>query len=47
LTYVIGGKEYTLTNDEWMFPASDIQMGNLAQGGKMMMNFEHPGPLGP
>ena len=42
LTYVIGGKEYTLTADEWLFPETNI---NLAQGGT---KIEHRmGPVGP
>lgn len=28
LTYVIGGKEYTLTPEEWLFPEVNL---NLAQ----------------
>ena len=30
LTLVINGKDYVLTNEEWMFPAEDMK---LAQGG--------------
>mmetsp|Transcript_22280 Transcript_22280/g.34459 ORF Transcript_22280/g.34459 Transcript_22280/m.34459 type:complete len:147 (+) Transcript_22280:922-1362(+) len=42
LTLVINGIDYTLTNDEWMFPSQPIQ---FAQGGQQMkFNF---GPLGP
>jgi hypothetical protein len=39
---VIGGKDYNLTPDEWMF---DPQQLNLAQGGQKM-EFKM-GPLGP
>jgi hypothetical protein len=31
LTYVINGKDYTLTPDEWMFDQKQVE---LAQGGK-------------
>ena len=42
LTYVIGGKDYTLDAEEWLFPEVNIQ---LAQGGHMI---EHTmGPVGP
>jgi len=41
-TLVIGGKDYNLTPDEWMF---DPQQLNLAQGGQKM-EFKM-GPLGP
>ena len=41
-TFVIGGKDYNLTPDEWMF---DPQQLNLAQGGQKM-EFKM-GPLGP
>lgn len=41
-TLVIGGKDYSLTPDEWMF---DPQQLNLAQGGQKM-EFKM-GPLGP
>jgi len=34
MAFVIGGKNYELSNDEWMFPAKDISMDMLAQGGK-------------
>jgi hypothetical protein len=43
LTLVINGKDYTLTNEEWMFPSQDISM---AQGGSQTLNFDM-GPLGP
>ena len=39
---MIGGQDYTLTNEEWMFPSQQIQ---FAQGGQKM-NFKM-GPLGP
>lgn len=26
LTFVIGGKDYTLTNDEWMFDPQSVSM---------------------
>ena len=42
MTLVIGGKDYTLSNDEWMFPSQPIQ---FAQGGQKM-KFSM-GPLGP
>ena len=41
-TLVIGGKDYNLTPDEWMF---DPQSLNLAQGAQKM-EFKM-GPLGP
>lgn len=42
MTLVIGGKDYTLDNDEWMFP---VDKSNLAQSqAKMMKKFA---PLGP
>merc|ERR1719454_2307281 len=42
LTYVIGGKDYTLDAEEWLFPEVNL---NLAQGGHMI---EHRmGPVGP
>jgi len=42
MTLVIGGKDYTLSNEEWMFPA---QKPSLAQSGQQM-HFSM-GPLGP
>lgn len=42
MTLVIGGKKYTLNNDEWMFPE---QKPSLSQGGNVM-KF-NMGPLGP
>ena len=42
LTLVIGGDEYTLSNEEWMFPSEQIK---FAQGGQTL-NFKM-GPLGP
>jgi hypothetical protein len=33
MAYIIGGKEYKLENDEWMFPPKPIPKGSLAQGG--------------
>jgi hypothetical protein len=42
MTLVIGGDEYTLTNEEWMFPSEQIK---FAQGGQTM-HF-NMGPLGP
>jgi hypothetical protein len=33
MSFVIGGKEYELTNDEWMFPAKTLSSASLAQGG--------------
>jgi hypothetical protein len=41
LTLVINGKDYTLSNEEWMFPSQTIEM---AQGGVIDFNM---GPLGP
>ena len=41
LTYVINGKDYTLTPDEWMFDQKQVE---LAQGGKTKFSM---GPLGP
>lgn len=43
MTLVIGGKDYTVSNEEWMFPAQSLA---LAQSGGMM-KFKKPGPLGP
>lgn len=42
MALVIGGKDYTLSNDEWMFPA---QKPSLSQGGTTV-KFSM-GPLGP
>jgi len=42
MTLVIGGKDYTLDNDEWMFP---IDKSNLAQSQQKMM--KKYAPLGP
>lgn len=42
MSLVIGGKKYTMNNDEWMFPA---QKPSLSQGGNVM-KF-NMGPLGP
>lgn len=47
MAFVIGGKNYELTNDEWMFPAKDVNSGMLAQGGKSSITFKQYGPLGP
>lgn len=47
MAFVIGGQHYELTNDEWMFPAKDVQSGMLAQGGVSSMTFKQYGPLGP
>jgi cathepsin D len=44
MTLVIGGKDYTLSNEEWMFPAQQIQ---LSQGGSQLTKFAKLGPLGP
>jgi len=44
MTLVIGGKNYVIANEEWMFPAQ--QMG-LAQTGEQQMKFKKIGPLGP
>jgi len=43
MALAIGGKDYKLNNDEWMFPS---QSPSLSQGGKMTVNFSM-GPLGP
>jgi cathepsin D len=42
LTLVIGGDEYVLSNEEWMFPAEQVK---FAQGGQTL-NFKM-GPVGP
>lgn len=42
LTYVIGGKHYTLSPEEWLFPEMNI---NLAQGGQRIQH--RLGPVGP
>jgi len=42
MTLVIGGKDYVMSNEEWMFPA---QKPSLSQGGQQM-HFSM-GPLGP
>ena len=40
----INGKDYNLSNEEWMFPSQELQM---AQGGvSQNLNF-NMGPLGP
>jgi len=44
MTLVIDGKDYTLSNEEWMFPPQEI---NMAQGGTQSMKFKKLGPLGP
>lgn len=44
LTLVIGGKNYVLDNDEWMFPA---QSDAFAQAESKLMTFRKAGPLGP
>ena len=44
LTLVIGGQNYVLDNDEWMFPA---QSDGFAQAESKMMTFKKFGPLGP
>jgi saccharopepsin len=43
LTLVIGGKDYVLSNEEWMFPA---QQENLAQA-DVFQKYKKLGPLGP
>ena len=44
MSLVINGKDYVLSNEEWMFPSQELQM---AQGGvSQQMNF-NMGPLGP
>ena len=42
MTLTIGGKDYTLTNEEWMFPSSKP---SLSQGGAKM--HYSMGPIGP
>ena len=42
MTYVIGGKDYTLTNKEWMTPAKNIAL--VQKGSKLHFDM---GPLGP
>lgn len=44
LTLVIGGQNYVLDNDEWMFPA---QSDGFAQAESKMMSMRKPFPLGP
>lgn len=44
MTLVIGGQNYVLDNDEWMFPA---QSDGFAQAESKFMKFRMPGPLGP
>ena len=44
MSLVINGKDYVLSNEEWMFPSQELQM---AQGGvSQQLNF-NMGPLGP
>ena len=44
MALVINGKEYGLSNEEWMFPSQELAM---AQGGvSQQLNF-NMGPLGP
>ena len=44
MALVINGKDYNLSNEEWMFPSQELQM---AQGGvSQNLNF-NMGPLGP
>jgi len=44
MALVINGKDYVLSNDEWMFPSQELAM---AQGGvSQHLNF-NMGPLGP
>ena len=42
MVLVIGGKEYTIYNDEWMYPPKEV---NMAQGGTSQS--VELGPLGP
>lgn len=44
MSLVINGKDYTLTNDEWMFPSQELSM---AQGGVSSQLSFNMGPLGP
>jgi len=41
---MIGGKPYTLSNEEWMFPAQQIQLSQSGVAQKMKFDM---GPLGP
>ena len=47
MAFVIGGKEYELTNREWMFPAKKLDKASLSQGGLQKLHFKKPGYLGP
>lgn len=46
MTLVIGGKDYTLTTDEWMFPAQQVGLAQ-SENGLASMKFKKLGPLGP
>jgi len=39
MSFIIGGKSYELTNDEWMFPAKTLSSASLAQGGLQKVTF--------
>ena len=44
MTLVIGGKDYNLSNEEWMFPSQEVKMAQSGEFQKMNFNM---GPLGP
>ena len=44
MTLVIGGKDYTLSNEEWMFPSQEVKLGQAGEFQKMDFSM---GPLGP
>jgi|DEB0MinimDraft_12_1074336.scaffolds.fasta_scaffold29215_1 cathepsin D len=46
MTLVIGGKDYVISNEEWMFPAQQLVMAQ-GQTGLQSMTFKKFGPLGP
>jgi hypothetical protein len=31
MTLIIGGKEYTLSNEEWMFPSQEVKLGQAGE----------------
>lgn len=47
MAFIIGGQKYSLTNDEWMFPAKEVGNTLMAQGGVSQITFRQTGPLGP
>jgi len=46
MTLVIGGKDYVLSTDEWMFPAQQVGLAQ-SENGLASMKFKKLGPLGP